>query len=172
MAIFSVVMVSSLGALIAMMNANRKSQTLKLVMNNLTFSLEKMSRDIRSGSVYHCDIGTGDPTQTRDCVSGASSLAFVNKSGQKIFYLFNGTTLEMSDDGGTSYSPFTSNLIQLNNVRFYVQGTDQMNSAGTDIDKVQPIVFVVLSGYAGLDPRSRSEFSIQTVIERRGLDVP
>src|SRR3990167_4369943 len=54
-AIFSVVMITAAGALLATIDANHKAQAIQLAMNNLGFALESMSRVIREGNTYHCD---------------------------------------------------------------------------------------------------------------------
>jgi prepilin-type N-terminal cleavage/methylation domain-containing protein len=52
MAIFTVVAVIAVGALLKVMDANRKSLNLKTAINNLNFALESMSREMRVGGQY------------------------------------------------------------------------------------------------------------------------
>ncbi|MFA6459219.1 MAG: type II secretion system protein [Candidatus Paceibacterota bacterium] len=52
--IFSVVAVVALGALVRIITANQKAQSLQSAMTNLNFALEAMSREIRVGSEYNC----------------------------------------------------------------------------------------------------------------------
>jgi len=66
-AIFAVVMTVALGSLLAMSESDRKAQTLKSVINNLNFSLDSMSRAIRTGTTYSCDIAQWAPGVSRDC---------------------------------------------------------------------------------------------------------
>ena len=56
--IFAVVAVVALGALVRIMTANQKAQTLQSAMTNISFALESMSRELRSGITYHCDYDT------------------------------------------------------------------------------------------------------------------
>src|SRR3989344_5257439 len=51
-ALFSVVMIVCVGALLALVNANRKAQALQSVMNNLNIALDGMVRSVRMGNSY------------------------------------------------------------------------------------------------------------------------
>jgi prepilin-type N-terminal cleavage/methylation domain-containing protein len=103
MAIFALFLVSSLGATLAIVGVNNKTQTLKLAINNLNFNVEKMSRDIRSGRSYFCGVPVTyfDPVSGvdfKDCTveSGANSakvtpsnnngFAFLSKTGETVVY--------------------------------------------------------------------------------------
>lgn len=52
--IFAVVAVVALGALVRIINANQKAQTLEAAMTNLSAALDAMSRELRVGSVFYC----------------------------------------------------------------------------------------------------------------------
>ena len=54
LAIFAIVALVAVGALIKVMDANRKAISLKTSINNLNFALESMSREMRMGSMYTC----------------------------------------------------------------------------------------------------------------------
>ena len=49
-ALFAVVMLISVAALLALVDANRKAQALQSVMNNLNIALDGMVRSVRMGS--------------------------------------------------------------------------------------------------------------------------
>src|SRR3989338_987870 len=97
-AIFSVVMLIALGSLLAMSESDRKAQTLKSVINNLNFSLDSMSRTIRTGTMYHCDVAQGSISAPRDCaVTAATSFAFLAADGVAVYYcLGSGSTCSSS----------------------------------------------------------------------------
>ncbi|MDO8518529.1 MAG: type II secretion system protein, partial [bacterium] len=65
-AIFTVVMVIALGALLSLSAASRKVQTINTAVNNLSFAVDSMSRLIRTGLNYHCG-ASGTMTQGQDC---------------------------------------------------------------------------------------------------------
>ena len=52
--IFSVVATVALGAVIKVISANRKAQTLQSAVTNMNFALDAVSRDLRVGSSYYC----------------------------------------------------------------------------------------------------------------------
>ncbi len=54
LAIFSVVAVVALGALMKIVSANKKAQSLQSAMTNINYALESMSREMRVGSDFSC----------------------------------------------------------------------------------------------------------------------
>lgn len=73
--IFISVMMIVIGALLMLNNANRKAQALRVVVDNLNFALEDMTRNIMTGSEYKC--WSGDLTD-RSAVSGTEGLCAPN----------------------------------------------------------------------------------------------
>jgi len=87
--IFSVIMAVSVGSLASLLEANHKARALKTVVNNLHFAFENISRNVRTGSLYHCDITEGELTKTRDCANNpASSIIFTARNGKRIVYKY------------------------------------------------------------------------------------
>jgi len=167
-AIFTTVMVISLGALLSISAAARKAETLKSVMNNLNFALEGMSRTIRTGANYNC-AGAGD------CPTGGTSLSLLSSSNQTVYYRFetaNGTLcgqtgtvgcITRSLDGGATYLPLTASEVVISNFRFYLTGA----TAG---DNAQPKVTIALSGYVNIGASVPSAFNLQTSVTQRIYD--
>lgn len=171
-AIFSTVMVISLGALLAMSESDRKAQTLKSVINNLNFSLDAMSRSIRTGVNYHCDVSVGTATDPRDCTQssgGASSIAFLSAEGQTVKYCrgtgsscsSDGTAILVSKGGGT-YAPLTATEVTITNLQFYV--------AGAEDPQLQPHAVILLSGKVPVSPTQTSTFDLETSVTQRLYD--
>ncbi len=73
LAVFSVVATISVGALLTLIASNNNAQSEQNVMTNLSFALDSMTRELRTGSYYYC---TG--------VSVRSS-AIAGSSGVKMF---------------------------------------------------------------------------------------
>jgi prepilin-type N-terminal cleavage/methylation domain-containing protein len=170
--LFVVVVTISMGALLSIFDANRNAQASKTVMDNLNLALENMARTIRFGTDYHCG-NTGTISEPRDCTNnnnGSDFLAVsfdINDDGNldRIIYRKNGTAIQRSDNGGVSYSDITSSNMVVEELVFRVFATD-------NDDTDQPYVLVTLKGYAGVQGRSsKSEFSIQTVMSQRKLDI-
>jgi prepilin-type N-terminal cleavage/methylation domain-containing protein len=181
-AIFSVVMVMALGALLALSTADRKAESLKAAINNLNFALDAMSRSIRTGTNYHCDASALPVTATRDCPGGvgAASVSFHSASGivgagdspylnsQIVFCLGSGTVCDsasgtsilFSSDGGLTYTPITAPEVVITKLLFYVVGSAR--SGG-----VQPIVLMTLSGYVQVSPTQQTPIHFQSAVTQR-----
>lgn len=182
LSLFSIVMVTSLGALLSIIDANSKAQTLKLAINNLNFGIEKMSRDIRSGQNYFCGDPSGNLAPSglgsyKDCVGGSEAFAFRSKydgtSPQEYtMYYLDGTghvkVETYNASRGTRVSElFTSDIITFDSLKFFVNGSNPNLIA----DQTQPTVTVVMRGVAGGGKRVQSDFNIQTTVSKRALDV-
>jgi prepilin-type N-terminal cleavage/methylation domain-containing protein len=174
-ALFSGVMLIAVGALLSLIDANRKAQALSSVMNNLNFALENMSRNIRVGTTYHCESSNNVPTdvdEVKDCSSGGQLFAFEASSGDsgdkndQIVYRINGTKLEKSERSGlpNTFIDITAAEVSIDKFSFYVDGTSL-------IDGMQPRVVIVLQGSAGVNARTRTEFNLQTMVSQRVLDI-
>ncbi len=169
-AIFSVVKLIAVGSLLTMVEASRKAQAMKSVINNLNFAMESMSRTIRVGTVYHCGVA-GSAGTPQDCAQGSSYLAFEASDGdpdtlsdQVIYRLIN-SRIERSLDGGGTFVPITASEVIVENLMFYVVGSEPSP------DTVQPKVVMIVQGHANVTERSRSEFNIQTTIAQRLPDI-
>ena len=68
--IFSIVMLVATGAVFSIVEANKKTHTLKSVMTNLNFALESMARDMRVGFRYACTSNIA--VRSADCAEGDS----------------------------------------------------------------------------------------------------
>jgi len=152
--VFSVVMVISTGALVSIIGANRKAQSVKSVMNNVAFSLDSMTRALRVGNNYDCGVSL--------CASdGSESLTFTDVDGREVQYHLNTSTnqIEREIDGG-GFQALTAPEVTVDRLMFYVDG---VASDG------QPRVLIVVSGRSGVG-RSETTFDIQTLVSQRSLD--
>ena len=108
-ALFTAVVLMSIAAMMALVDANYKTRSVRTAMDNLGFIIDDMARDLRVGSRYRCQVGIspsamnivtvqGDPTGT-DCKydksgptpenTGGEYLAFRNKDNNVVFYYFD-----------------------------------------------------------------------------------
>lgn len=60
LALFSIVITISVGALLVLISANQQLQEEQSVMTNLSFALDSMTREIRTGIHYYCDSQNSD----------------------------------------------------------------------------------------------------------------
>lgn len=173
-AIFSIVMLVAIGSLLTLVDANRKAQTLSLVMNNLDLALDRLFREIATGQNYHCietpsDIGGEGydlPTGTEDCSAGSTSggpgIVLTNDRGYRVQYeVFAGQIWRNLEGGG--WTPVTAQEVVIEEMIFYVEGTDAA-------DSVQPQVSIIVKGFADAPRISNSRFDVQTRVVQRLLD--
>lgn len=171
--LFAVVMLVSVGALLALINANRKAHALQSVMNNLNITLDGMVRSVRMGSVYHCGgSGVSPPLQPSDCGQGNSTFAFEpfgsSASGEPWVYSFatdaSGIGRLYKSENGQAAVAVTAPEVSIEEVEFYVVGT-------TRGDSVQPKVVIVVKGTAGLSESNKTTFHIEATAVQRVLDL-
>ncbi len=171
-AIFATVMVIALGALLSISESDRKAQTLKSVINNLNFSLDAMSRAMRTGTNYHCDVTQGTVTSPRDCTQaggGATSIAFLSAENQTIRYCRgNGSTCSTTgtavlvSKNGAAYAPLTAAEVTITNLQFYVTGAQGAT--------LQPYAVILLSGRVPVSASQNSTFDLQASVTQRLYD--
>ena len=174
--IFVIVAMVAVGALLAVNDTNRKSQRIRLLMDNLNFSLETMARELRLGSTYHCDISAPPVTSPKDCT--AESIAFLDEDRHLVEYRVNTVAralerAESLDESASSLGPFepvtfpvsaTGRGVVIDHVTFAVKGS-------ADSDSMQPYLVIVVRGSVGeIGDKLRTQFTIQTTVSERAID--
>ncbi|HUX80765.1 MAG TPA: prepilin-type N-terminal cleavage/methylation domain-containing protein [Candidatus Paceibacterota bacterium] len=159
--VFALVMLLASGAYLMMISLNRQAQGLATGIDNLSFALETMTRDIRTGSKYSCGpaLGLGDCT-------GGTSFSFVNEAGVTTTYNLSGTALQQMV--GTTQSVLTEPAVTITSLVFYVYGSAPA-SAG---DRQQAHVTMIISGQVSSSASKVSQkFTIETGATMRGSDI-
>lgn len=155
-AIFSLVLVVILGAIMSIVDANRKARTLMTVMNNLNFTVESMTRSFKTGQDSFV---SGDCFYTEevdyDTTGGALTL---NK--RDVGYCIDDGVITKSVDGG-SPSALTSPDIEITDGSFEI----------VDNDDIQPLLLINLQGEVIIASRIRSAFTVQTSVSQRRLQT-
>ncbi len=179
--IFAIIMVIAIGSLVSLIEANHKAQSLKTVVNNLHFALENMSRNLRTGTIYRCGFSSSDVlSEPRDCaqVNPSDSITFVTHDGKRIVYRYAPVTATYGDISravvkeGEEYQlsdpdiflPITAPEIQVEQLRFYVDGT-------SPTDGKQPRVLIVIKGSMKGKSKVTSRFDVETLVSQRLLDI-
>lgn len=161
--IFAIVMVISMGSVLGIFDANRKTRSLKTVMTNLNLALESMSKEVRFGQNYHCNGQvTGTITTPRNCASGDTLLSFLSNEGDQVTYRLSNQTIEKRINS-EDFIAVTAPELVVDDLDFYVLG------AGTG-NTLQPKVIVRIKSHAGTG-RSRSDFTLQTLLSQREPDI-
>ena len=156
--LFSVVMLLASGAYLMMISIGRQAQGISTGINNLSFALEAMTRNIRTGTTYSCG-GLGD------CSGGASSFSFVNADGVSITYSLSGSTIQETKDSGQS--TLTDSSVSISALTFYAFGT----ASAREGDYEQPRVTMIVSGTVSSGPGKTEAFTVETGATMRGSDL-
>lgn len=175
--IFATVMVIALGALLAMSESDRKAQTIKSVINNLNFSLDAMTRGMRTGTDYHCDVAQGTLTSPLNCGAGvsATSMAFLSADNQTVQYCRGNRSPAACSSSGTAilvkkgagaWAPLTASEVLITNLQFFVTGAGTTGSG----QYIQPYVVILLSGRVQVSASQNSDFDLQTSVTQRLYD--
>lgn len=167
--LFALVMLLASGAYLFMIGLNRQAQGIATGIDNLSFALETMTRNIRTGSAYNC-AGLGDcfpsPGGSFTFVPSGSGSATVTytrgtQSGQ------NGIVGDIVDT--STGAILTDPSVDITSLAFYVVGTKNANNAPDDFQ--QPHVTIVISGSLTYGEGNTEFFNIQTGATMRGTDL-
>ena len=183
-ALFAVVMLVAVGALLSLTGANRKAQALQSVMNNLNISLDGMVRNVRMGTNYHCGSGSFQGNGSDDCATGTNTTFSFKpnplvSAGSSLWTYSLGCTgtitagvcssggyIQRAKDAGTP-EQITAPEVSVDSMNFYVVG-----SQPGDGNYLQPKVIMVLKGTAGAGSgKTKTTFHIEATAVQRELDL-
>ena len=189
LAIFTIVAVVAVGAFLKIVDANKKSQSLKTAINNINFALESMTREMRVGSLYKCINSESDVSNiysSNDLTNSQTSCPSTNYNGVVFLssrllttgsgapctsihaYLFEGTTFKKGEQTACGqaislpFTPVISPDAVIDEHDFFV--TNQ--NSGTGIVH-QPKAFIHIKGHSGVQVKSQTYFDVQTTISQR-----
>jgi prepilin-type N-terminal cleavage/methylation domain-containing protein len=190
-ALFSVVITMSVGTMIVLLDANAKAQNMNVLMTNLSFALNSMSREIRTGFSYHCDYSAVEaaiptPIETNDCPDGGTRLSVVETDnsltggprgsydiGSRVTYYYvpsyfsNGNGAILRRVGTRGALPLTSEEINITEFSLLVVGADPGPLDGAH----SPRVRLLIAGEAGEIEGLDTSFRLQTTVTQRLLDI-
>lgn len=166
--LFSVIASMSIGAVLTIFDANKRSENSKTVVDNLNLTIEDMTRTIRFGQDYDCGPTGGDS----NCSAGSDTIS-LNFRGDSVVYKKCGSVIKKSTTGQTNcnsmsnvMTTITSNDTFIQDLKFFVLG---VGNVGTERYK-QPYVIAVIKGYVGPRPSLQSSFFIQTMMSQRIIE--
>ncbi|NBD73689.1 prepilin-type N-terminal cleavage/methylation domain-containing protein [Patescibacteria group bacterium] len=168
-AIFTVVMLMSVSALVALLDVNQVTRNQSVVAGSINVVMESLTRTIRAGSNFHC-AESGSVTTQADCpASGSSRFALEPRGGdpvaasdQVVFRLSEVAgqgTVERSDDGGSTWVPMTGEDVDVNTLTFRQVSL----GGGTE----QPRFLIALEGVAGAPDGTEQPFTVQTTVAQQ-----
>ena len=165
--LFTVAATISIGALISITDAQQKTLALRITQDNLSYALDTIGKEMRTGSSYHCGADIDDFSESpRDCsvFPGGPSFTFINSVGDKITYRLNNSRIERVVNGNPATALIMTSpdaVITLSS--FYVVGSPAN-------DEIQPRVTIILKGTAGVKEKIKSHINIQTTVSQRLTD--
>ncbi|PIR85205.1 hypothetical protein COU15_02250 [Candidatus Kaiserbacteria bacterium CG10_big_fil_rev_8_21_14_0_10_45_20] len=167
--IFAIVMLIGVGALLSLIETNRRAQAINSTVNNLNAALEGMSRSIRTGISYYCstnaNININGISGQQDCVGedGGRLIAFRPSSGSNNITAYRLSSGQLQRNVGSGWIDLTAPEITIDTFRVWVRGS----APG---DGEQPRALMVIKGSAPV-PGGRTEFQIQSSVTQRILDI-
>jgi prepilin-type N-terminal cleavage/methylation domain-containing protein len=196
LAIFSVVAVIAIGALVRVTSANRQAQAIQSGVNNISFVLDDISREMRVGTGYGCYYGSGLLNQAdgelnggmTQCANGVkvdgpstpdTLLTFTGSDGYIRAYLFSTPNYTMADATTTIYAakatafdePLTSLVFNPITAQSATQSVNitgyQVGILGGTGTSPYGAVYINVKGYVGIKVQDQSIFDVETVISER-----
>lgn len=187
--LFSVIMTIGIGAILGVNSTHRKTQSMRIAIDSLSFLMEDMARSMRLGDYFVCkestiepinSIDIGNPQNNTDGVNCKSisfepywNVQISNPDNQIIYFINedsngNGTIFKKEETMGIGDTmlAMTPADIDIDTVRsgFTVIGGED------PADTAQPRITIILVGtvtLAGVE----TEFHMQTTVSQRLLDV-
>lgn len=155
--IFSVVIITAVGAILALGNAQAKAGNIQNIQDNLRFTLESMTKEMRTATTFvpGAALGSGYRTITFTRQDGVTvTYCILNNAIQKIM----GVTCDI-----TIASPVTDTSVVIDQMLFYVIGQQAGASDG------QPRITISLLAHTASSKLATS-FRIQTSVAQRLRD--
>ena len=185
LAIFAIVVTTSVGTLLVLIGSNQQLQEEQATMSNLSFALDSMARDIRTGTDYYCDSGTfathNSIGEGQDCKNGDSGISFVESGGSltqlvpgavRVAFYFDNETIYRRI-GNAAPEQILSSDIKVHAGRFIVSGSERMSDGESPLDQPSVTMFINASQQdvddCG-DPGARC-INVQTSVTQRVLDL-
>lgn len=159
--IFSVLVISSIGVMIGVSNAQIKAANLQATQDSIRFGIELMAKEIQTGHAY---------ALTNYCGASAleQELSFITRLGEPRVYCLAGTILKRIA-GTTDYAyakPFLADEVSVDSVRFAIGGATPGYTDG------QPWVMIALSVTSNSQkPTLVSHMDMETMIVQRLRDL-
>lgn len=182
LSLFTIVVTIAVGAFLSLIGASKSVQGEQSVITTLTFVLDSMTREIRTGTNYYCNTSSvlDDPSPVststvRDCATGSDGLSFMEAgssvtagaSSRRIAYYFDtgsATNTIMRKVGNGTPQSIVSEGITVTDAQFFVTGSTRL---GTGTDTNQPSVTIILEAR----DENGATTTLQTTVTQRELDI-
>lgn len=160
--LFSVVLVVTLGTIITIADSNKKARSLMSVMNNLNFSIDSMTRSIKSGKITSgTGVSGGGNCFTTEQINYDDEGTF-NREQVSYCFVEDGDQGRIDKTVGGNTIALTSPDVDIDFLDF---------KAFTGGSSNQPRVSIVLEGTVRISEKISSRFTIQTTVAQRQLNI-
>jgi prepilin-type N-terminal cleavage/methylation domain-containing protein len=200
LALFSVVVTIAVGALLVLISSNQRLQNEQSVMTNLSFALDSMTREIRTGSNYYCsnrsNYSAGGPNNifddgnnqdsilgmsTNDCETGRPAGGNGNIQGVSFVEAGNSVTgtesriLYFHERGSDTIYRKVGSQDKQSIISSGIVITDaEFYVTSSDVlgagNNRQPLVTIYIEAKDSNDPTEKV-YKIQTTVTQRTLDL-
>jgi|CXWL01.1.fsa_nt_gi prepilin-type N-terminal cleavage/methylation domain-containing protein len=160
--LFSIIMLLATGAYFTLIKIDREARAVNDVVSNLSFAVDSVSREIRTGTAYKCNNEGNNPNCTD---TAGTSFGYTDSVGRDVSYWLSGSNQIIATIDGED-SPFTDPRIHIDTLSFYVRGVNE----GV-VDTVQPQTLIAIEGSIITSPEKTVTFSIQTTATQRLLEL-
>lgn len=188
--LFLVVVMAGMGGLLNANLIHQKSHNMRSIMDNLSFVMEEISRNLRTGSAYHCYV-YGEPgghnqitpvplsalSAPKSCAKG-EGISFEISGGnvsdyndQVIYYYWDSAIWKMV--GPYDSGNFATQATQLTPPEVRINPVSGFSVLGAEVpmgNQQQPLVIIKLIGTVTYKDVV-TPFSLQTSVSQRLIDV-
>lgn len=158
--VFSVVILIVLGAVLGIINLQRKTNAFRVAQENLSYAFESMVKEIRTGHRYNNLVNGENLTE----------FSFLNDQEDNVYYeVYDGRVVKgfIVDNVKQMPLPLTSDEVTVESLTFTVVGA---GGPGTSGEGQQPIIRAMISGVVGAGTKYETKFFLQTAITQRKPD--
>lgn len=189
--LFTITMFIATSAFLAVVNADRKSRSARIAMDNLNISMEDMNRRMKTGYAYYCGAYPGTTGAVNDCSPG-TEITFVSQASTTVSYA-RATGVSCAPSGYLATqgclvrsevitpptrvaTTITSPEIDIKNFSLYVTGSavcGSLANCASPGNAIQPMAVVMLKGELGINTPNqvgKTSFSLQTTVTQRAYD--
>ncbi|HEY4524583.1 MAG TPA: type II secretion system protein [Candidatus Paceibacterota bacterium] len=176
--LFAIVAVIVSGALVTTSEVNRKAQAIKLAMDNVSFAMDSISRNLSNGMFFSCLVGVNvsNPYPNDDEINPATNcegIAFRSKTlknnncngenceNRRIVYRFNDSddTIQIWQDTTNdtkTFVPITSPEVKIETAKFSVYHTEN-----------RPDLRALVTIRGSINDKTSTKFNLQTSVMAR-----
>jgi prepilin-type N-terminal cleavage/methylation domain-containing protein len=157
LSVFSAVILIILGAVLSIMNLQKKTNAFRAAQENLSYAFESIAKEMRTGTRY-ASVSGDFPSH---------DITFKNDQGNQVVYKvggggnYDGQIVKCVD--GNPCVPLTSSELVVDNLTFVIKG------AGGN-DGQQPWVRILVSCKVGAGTKYETSLFLQTAVTQRKRD--